>query len=649
MILEGKTGPRALLLKSVTEWMVSMASKEHFGEAVSADSNEIDRLNDFLFNRPVTERNFKKIPPRIDLQGKQGKARCSPFHFLRTDISVLLGPSGTKLLSRTWCKYYLKPTDSEPARLRPALVKLFSVAARIAATKGVGQALQRLVADFERLYFPVVVDPEAERERKVARRFALLSVLQEGQGSHLLHRVLGGPEKPGDDTFPSRHVQAQPDQARRLFLFEAAYRARSWSDAYRHGRLSKSHRPTVQQKLREIRTELFQDRSAPVSKKKQILIDFADSSEVGEEQRLEYARRACSYPAKVCRPGQLEETLCSLTSPGDPWWRTSLTSLYRHRPVPHRWMSDLRKLWQNEPSLRPTCKVLFNLIRYSRPRAQATLDKYGLDRPGRQLDRQQVRALVTKVKKATSRWLEIAPPCPEHANQAGAVVKLSSELWAFVTEVCCKLESEAPVYCRANFQRAPALVMGRGARRFFSFSPEFLTASKPEQKVLLARALFRETTGLEQLQLRAADLYHPNQAVERALEYAEWSGHPLQFLEEVSPEELDLERAIVCLEEMYWTTQDQHYQRLAAQVYRQCWCPLFDREADLFACSYADLVTASHALLQADLGACELTSEAQRSGLNSLGSARCVPPSLCLRLQSLWMTRIEELQGESTR
>ena len=625
--------------------MVNMASKEHFGQAVSAQSNEIDRLWDFRINRTVGARNFSKIPQTELPEGRKKRSQHTAFHFLRTDFSLLLGPSGTKLLSRTWCKYNLKPTETEPSRMRPALVRLFSVAARIAATKGVGNALQRLVTDFERLYFPIVVDPEAERAKKAARRFALLTVLQEGQGSHLLNRVLGGSETADKETFPSRLVRAQPNQARRLFLFEAAYRARSWSEAYRQSRLGGNQNSIPRSKMDEVRAEVFHQKNCPTSKKKQVLIELAGCSDTCPDQRLEYARKANYFPAPVCRPGQLEEILCAVTKPGDPWWRTSLTRLYRQRAVPHRWMSDLRKLWQTEPSLRNVCKVLFCLIRHSKPRALASLEKYDLNKPGRRLDNRQIKATVHRVRSSILPWLELAPPVPPSRNSAGAVIRISSNLWSFITQTCGKLEMEAPIFCRVNFQSEPALVRGDHSKRFFSFSPEFLTTPSQEQRVLLARALFREATGLERLTPRVVTLHQPQDAMQRALDYAEWCGHPYELLAENLNDELSAELAVTCLEEMYWDTSDKRYQQLAALVHRGCWSPLFEREADTFACSGADLVTSSHALLQADIGAGDLGSACQIQGLSALGCTKNVPPSLCLRLQSLWMTRIEEIQS----
>ena len=169
-----------------------MRSKEHFNGAAVADREEVTELYDYLA-RKILAKSFSKSVDEsvyglnVDSERQPHSAQLSPYHYLRTDLALLLGASGSKLLNKTWSKFRLSPNETNRARLRPCLVKLFSVAARIAAPRGIGHALKRLVSDFEKAYFCVVVDQDTINHKKTSRRFALLSVLQAGQGSHLLH------------------------------------------------------------------------------------------------------------------------------------------------------------------------------------------------------------------------------------------------------------------------------------------------------------------------------------------------------------------------------------------------------------------------------------------------------------------------------
>lgn len=629
-----------------------MIGKEYFLAAAVADPEEINQLTSYLSDRPTERRFLKDADYTCPHQPRKNQAsgQLPPYHFLRTDLPLLLGPSGNKLLNRVWGKFHLLTTEEDPRRLRPALMKLFSVAARMAAPKGVGLALRRLVRDFERQYFQVVVDDQKRAEETDSRRFALLSVLQDGQGSHLLHTILGDSPRDQMDqagmgqSFPSRALQRETDQARRLFLFEAAYRAKSWSEAYRQARLlaETPGKERAAPRLTKIYRGLSQG-GLPESKKKQVLTDLAACDEVTRSARISYALEAISAPTLSCRPGVLEGLLCDLLPPGDPWWRSSLSRLYRHRAVPRRWMRDIRLLWQSENSLRGLCRVLFSTFRYSKTRAKACLTKYQLQGPCLSMTDELILTRLEKVGEEVKSWLELAPPITDQTAVNGALFQLPKTLWSSIAKICGRLQIEVPACGLTNFQPEPVRVTRHGGRRILSLSPEFLAADLQEQSFLLARGLYRATSGLAQLEMRMRPLTSPKALLERALDYADWSGHDTEPLERVR-QTAQAEEVLVALEDIFWDSGDHNYRRLALLLHYRAWCPLFEREADLFAASMVDIVTATHALIRAELGAKALGRECSQAGLQTLFSNGDTHPRLCLRLQTLWVTVSEEIQ-----
>jgi len=641
-----------------------MISKQFLRTAAVAESGEIEQLSDYVVDRRASK-SFEKRKGR-PYQSFQGaappapsdgpKKRPTPYHFLRTDMVLLLGPSGGKLLSRTWSKYHLHSEERNPEKLRPALLKLFSVAARIAAPRGVGQALKRLVADFERLYFPIVTDPAMEERRKSARRFALLSALQSGQGSHLLHGVLGDTPSGADikacniETLPSKHIERDPTVARRQFLFESAYRAKSWSDAYRHARyLNRSEtvntdRKAFSRRLTNVFAEMMED-GCHGAKKKQALTDLAICSDQNLSARLNYALKASFGTNLGCRPGELETLLIGLLPPSDPWWRPAISRVYRHLPVSNRWMDDLRKLWQQEKNLRGLCRVIFSILRYPKYRAEAALLRHHLPSVWHDYSYDALPHTLKKIKCEVQNWFKLLPPVPDCTHRSpGTAAALPPELWAHLVKVCGVLETSPPCQCVTNMQYRPVEIRHQGSHKSFSFSPDFLHFSTEEKKVLLARALFRNATGLDQLETRATSLNSPAAILERATAYAEWEAHlpdPLWETGKVHPEYQDV---LIALEEMYWNTEDENYRRFATLVQRQAWCPLFDRESDLFAASFSDLVNTSHALVKAELWRRELVEQTEREGLLSLRHKLHDASALALRLQNLWINAADKLQ-----
>lgn len=640
-------------LASVTGRMVSMIGKEQWAQAAKADVAEIDRLTTYLSQRKAS-RAFRKKPstdqtvPVLNESAEPTARQAPPFHYLRNDLNILLGPSGAKLLNNTWTKFHLSPAERSPERLRPALVKLFSVAARIAAPRGVGQALKRLVSDFERVYFPIVDSRQEEPRHQKARRFALLTALQDGKGDRLLSSLLGAPDSGSDlRPLPSRLNEDDDYLARRRFLFESACRAKSWSEAYRQARLLSPRSEltssfSIRTKYSHLCHTLSRDHSCP-AKKKQLLVDLAALTTDNPSLQLDYALRAVTAPIQDCRPGDIERLVCRILPSADPRWRLALARLYRHSPESGRWMSDFRTLWQAEPSLQPRLKVLLNLLRLPKVRVEASLNRRGTDgRLCRDLTPATVKARLAKVREQVKLWQEIVPPYTGTKSGSGAAVYIDQSWWSFIAEVCAKLDIEPPVHVRTDLHPQPVVSGLRNGQRYLSLSPEFFRLEDTERKFLLARGLFRGAAGLDALESRLRSLHSPQELRERAAAYAEWMGHSHQLLDDSIHDEVEFSTLLVGLEELFWNTLDETYRRLAAIAHKGCWCPLFESEADHFAAGFVDIVSASHALARTvDLVYRATKPSPALDGLSALFNSESPDRVLSLRLQRLWVSYLD--------
>ena len=637
-----------------------MRNKEHFCAAAVACDQEVDQLSDY-FTKRLLQKSFSKglseesygLKVR-DTPLQDGHQICA-YHYLRTDLTLLLGAHGSKLLNNTWTKHELTTTERDPSKLRPALMKLFSVAARIAATKGMGHALKRLVADFEKCYFPVV-EHDVNLHRQTSRRFALLSVLQCGQGSHLLHGILDDPEglretvTRAKNSYPSRHLEQDPAVARRQFLFESAYRAKSWSEAYRQARLLKSLAPggsrhqSVNRRLGRVFEGILVG-GCPKPKKKQILTDLASFPDLAVRRKTNFALDALGSRVEGCRPGEIEAQALSLLHPGDPWWRVSLNRLYRHAAVPERWMDDLRTLCHSENNLRGFCRAVLNILRYSGARAHLNLARNGLGERCFTPNRNTSRARLERVREEVRGWQALLPPPLDSQNKTyGAAIKLSDELWRFLAEMSGTLGIETLLRAMSKYQTRPVKLVKLGGHSVLQFSPDFFLCCLAEQRFILARTLFREAAGLNLLERRVSTLDTPERILERAIDYAEWRGQLRPYLEEFRGKNPSREVVQLALEETYWATGDPVYQKLAVICHQGDWCPLFDREADLFAASYCDLVGASQALVKSAFWGKQISRVCDKDGLGPLITAGRECPALCLRLQTLWMSVADEVQ-----
>lgn len=629
-----------------------MLSKEQWAQAAQADVTEIDRLATYLSHRKAS-RTFQKsttvVPPVSTTATAPVRARpAPPYHYLRNDLNVLLGPSGAKLLNTTWSRFHLSPAERSPQRLRPALVKLFSVAARIAAPRGVGQALKRLVSDFERVYFPVVDTLQGETGPQKARRFALLTALQDGKGDRLLQSLLaepdGGPELP---SLPSRLIADDDHLARRRFLFESACRAKSWSEAYRQARLLAPRAEfgpsfSIRMKYSHLCHTLAREASCP-AKKKQLLNDLAALTVDNPSLQLDFALKSVTAPIQDCRTGEIESLVCHLLPSTDPRWKPTLTRLYRHIPQSRRWMTDFRALWQAEPSIQPRLRVLLNLLRLSKERAEASLKRSGAPQ-GIPLEQSAstVRARLAKVRELVKLWLAVAPPQDDEGVTIGDRVTLDKPGRSFLAQVCAKLDIETPAFLTTSPQPQPVLYALWNGQRYLSLNPDFFSLEESERKFLLARALFRGAGGLDALESRLACLNTPQELRERAAAYAEWMGYPSLLLDDFLHGEASFPTLLVGLEELFWSTHDETFRRLAVIAHNECWCPLFETEADHFAAGFVNIVSASHALAKSTSrvrGAIKTASVLE--GLSVLFPGARPDGVLSLRLQRLWVSYLE--------
>ena len=379
----------------------------------------------------------------------------------------------------------------------------------------------------------------------------------------------------------------------------------------------------------------------PGVKKKQLLSDLACLSELALHRRIEFCLDALGSRHVGCRPGQLERTALELIATKNPWWKVSLNRLYRHLPVPERWTDDLRTLCQSEPSLRGFCRVVLNTLRYSGQRAHYNLSRNGLGQTCFPLVPNLSKARMNKVRRWVLWWKSLLPsrPDPETVTY-GAPLKLTSEDWSFIFEICAILEMEAPNRAMSRNQAQPARVW----HSVLCLSPEFGNCSPAEQRFLLARTLFRSACGLDDLERQAVRFSTPEKILHRALDYAEWSGHRAEMLEEFRQTKPGQELAQTALEETFWSTGDPVYQKFALMCQHGGWCPLFDREGDLFAACFSDLVSASQALVKVCFWGQHISQVCHNQGLAPLLSASRECPVLCLRLQTLWMSVADEVQ-----
>lgn len=635
---------------------------EKIESAAVAQRDEICKLSNFF--RPYQQpRAFSKEFPRVLLLAPaphdaepESERRRPPFHHLRDELALLLGLSGSNLVLTIWERHGLSLHEKRPDSLRPALLKLFSTATRIAAPRGCSQGLKAILRGFESEYFPVNPVPETGNAATGDRRFSLLALIQAGQGAGLLPR---SPSLAPARSAPSPCLPSETERSRlrREFLFESSCRAKSWTEAYRHSRILAYGTPrprlpvAVERRLPEV-YRMNLGATTPGSKKKQILADIARLPAEYEEQPEEFALRAVSALALSCRPGEDDALLCKVLPPSDPRWRISIRHLYRHRPQPDTWMSTLRKLWQQEPRLRPYCRLLFSLIRFSRRRAEVALSVQPPVPSSERLEPCQLRARLQRGREEVALWTGLLEePADEPSVIAGgSAVKVRTTLWEHIVSVSHELGLTAPQRVQVVPRFEDVGIRSVHGNLELVVNPVMLSTREGEARFLIARALYRHALGLDVLERRGARLGDHRAIAERAISYTEWKGYSLEPFSIWQDEgEVEIEELQVALEDLYWQTSDAVYAKLCEVLANQCWCPRAELEADIYAHRFCDMIDATYGVIATALACLPLYRDCESAGIGLLVPKLRSYPGLALRLQNLWMSGSEEIQKRLTR
>jgi hypothetical protein len=263
----------------------------------------------------------------------------------------------------------------------------------------------------------------------------------------------------------------------------------------------------------------------------------------------------------------------------------------------------------------------------------------------------QVRARLARAGQEVAGWMSLLP-APEEApweGSGGTVIQLRKSLWEHIVKVAHDLGQTAPRQVRVVPRFDDVGVRTSNGISELLVSPVMLSTREGEARFLIARALFRHASGLDELERRGQPMSRLGAIAERTEAYAEWRCHgreSLAFLEGWREDRQELERGElqVALEELYWATQDPVYARLCEVLANACWCPRSELEADIFAHRYCDLIDATYGVLATGLACLPLYRTAESSGISALLPQLQGYPALVLRLQSLWMSASEEVQ-----
>lgn len=639
---------------------------ERIADAVTAQDQEVESLSRYL-DAYQRERSFSKVPSTggdnlhsggLASAGERNTAyasRRSPFHHLQAEFSFLLGISGGRLVCKIWERFHLDLTESRPHILKPAILKLFSTAARIAAPRGSSRALRTLLKAFEAEYFLTEETSKTPVDPSHEQRFTLLAMISTGQGAQLLSSVLASSRNGIYRTEPSTpSSKAGGDRARlrREFLFEVSCRSMNWAEAYKQARAMNLSKPadgmgrSLEGRFREVYRRQLCEALHP-SKKKQLLSDLAGGLVECPDTRKEYTLQAFSLPARSTRPGAQEALLLDLLSPDDPRWMVALSRLYRYRPMPERWMNSFRKIWQSKRRSRTYIQVLFSIMRLPRRRALATLyeqeGRFTLHQPPASLTRARLERVKTEVKS----WKAILSPRSPYQGRVfdGPVVNLRAGLWRHIVQVCNLLEESVPCRIRVGSDIANVWVRQHDGEKEIVIHPTLLSLSDGESRFLLAAALYRHATGLDTLAAPGEGLGEMMGVQQAAILYTQWQRYPEELLLGIE-DATDLEFADLqpVLEELYWKTDDPMYLRLCEVLTSGCWCPRGEVEADLFAAGFCHLLDASYAITNSGLACLPLYRSCESGGLRALIPQLKHHRALTLRLQNLWMSGHEQFQ-----
>lgn len=641
---------------------------ERIDNAAVARNEEISKLSSFLtpYKQP---RSFSKgLPLMADCRpGILSAQICEedsalvqrPFHHLREELALLLGVSGSNLVVSTWERHGLDPQETNPERLRPILLKLFSTAARIAAPRGNSLGLKAVLRAFESDYFSI--SPAGKGASNVEnQRFSLLALIQTGRGANVLSSALNA-NGAGKSRAPSASLPGETERLRlrREFLFESSVRAKSWTEAYRLSRVLSYGTPrprmslAVERRLPEV-YRMNLGANIPGSKKKQLLADIARLPAEYDEHPEEFALRAVSALAVSCRPGDDDALLCRLLPASDPRWRISMRHLYRHRPQADSWMATMRKLWQQEPSLRPYCRLIFSLLRFSRRRAEVAFSTLPPVDSAETLEPCQLRARMARAAEEVRAWREILPACassePETAP-SGTLVNVRRTLWDHIVKVAHEVGLPAPRLVRVVPRFDDIGMRTVNGHTELVVSPVMLSTREGEARFLVARAMYRHAVGLDALEPDGRALARLSTIASKAVAHAEARGYSLEPFNvwQNGEDSVEMDELHVALEEMYWQTGDRVFARLCELLANRCWCPRAELEADLYAHRFCDSIDATYGILSTGLACLPLYRDCETSGIASMLVKLKDYPNVVLRLQNLWMSGTEEVQKKLTR
>jgi hypothetical protein len=356
--------------------------------------------------------------------------------------------------------------------------------------------------------------------------------------------------------------------------------------------------------------------------------------------------------AVSCRPGEDDALLCNLLPASDPRWRVSIRHLYRHRPCSESWLATLRKIWQKEPSLRPYCRLLFSLLRFSRRRAEVAHASLPPVNSSERLEPCQLSSRLLRGKEEVEAWNRLLPEpvATETTAAGGTVIRVRRTLWDHIVKVSHELGLTAPQRVRVIPRFDDIGVRIVNGETELVISPVMLSTREGEARFLVARALYRHAVGLEVLERRGLPLSNLQAIAERAVSYTEWKGYSCEpFSVWPSGGNVEIEELQVALEELYWQTSDPVYAKLCEVLANRCWCPRAELEADNYAHRFCDMIDASYAVVSTGLVCLPIYRDCETRGIGSLMPKLKDHPGIVLRLQNLWMSGCEEVQKNLLR
>ncbi len=645
-------------------------------EVARARSEEVANLNR-TFKASSTHRRFSKLVPS-SYRGifKSSETETSPldafsstprlpFHHLKIELSLLLGSCGAKMVVKAWERASHQVDEKSAEALRPTLLRLFATAARVAAPRGLGRPLKTLIGNFERDYFPVNEEKRSAEPIEHQQRFQLLATIQVGEGAKLLTTVLT--EKTHDlkvvrrlPSRPSEGISEEQVRCHREFLFENAYRARNWAEAYRQGRLlslaeSSVANSTFRSRYREIIQRLLADPNESLSKKKQLNVDLQNLSfdlHGNPSTRATIANAVLSPIHETCRPGEREELLVRALPISDARWSLSFRQHFRQRPSSEVWIAQLGKLWQAESETRPLCRLIFSLVRFSRRRTEETLRSHAWLTRRPPMEPLLQRSRLLRAAEEVERWNSLLTDdlhTPKTVTP-GARVQLSPDLWQHLVRCASSLGHVTPREVRlaplSEHARLEELPQGLT----LLVNPTLLSLSRDEIKFILARTLFRFFSGLESLEARWRGLHQPATLLKVAQKFVRNREHHTlsdgKRLLERCAQTVTREELMVNLEDLFWSTKESAYKDFAHIAHQGCWYLKGETEAIRFGQHFCDLVTASYGLVGSALACQPLYRSSEAMGLGSLHTAFKDDPWLVLALQNLWMNEIDDQQKQ---